>query len=539
MSNDQSGGNDRPVFWSDQLAYGVTRKFPDREVYTCASGISPSGLVHAGNFREIITTDFVVKSLKNMGEDTRFIYSWDDYDRFRKVPANVPDEWEQYIGLPLSEVPDPEGCHDSYAEHFESRLEEELEDMHMDIEFIRQSEMFQNCEYTELIKKAMNNRKEIKKILDEYRKEPLDDDWYPLRIYCKECGKDFTEIQDYNGEYSVFYYCEECELEFEINFKKHDSVKPPWRVDWPMRWYYEGVDFEPAGKEHSAAGGSRDTANEIVQKIYRDEPPVHQMYEFVTKEGSKISGSSGEDAFTLTDLKEVYTPEMIRFLFSETKPNKAFEIPFDEDVFQRYEKFDKIEDAYFNPEKMENDKKREHWKRVYELAMVEVPDEKPVRIPFKHASFLAQTIPEEAWDSRAINSLQRTDHIPEDIGERGIEQVIERLEKAKNWAREYASEEYKYKINFELPDEVKQDLNDDQKEAMKLLADMVEEGDFENQDDLDGKIFDVKEDSELGTGEFFTVAYKTLLSREQGPRLSRLILSIGEQETVEILRQLE
>jgi lysyl-tRNA synthetase class 1 len=160
----------QPLFWSDQLAFGVTRKFPDEDTYVCASGISPSGLVHAGNFREIITTDFVVKSLKNRGEKARFIYSWDDYDRFRKVPENVPDEFEKYIGLPLTEVPDPEGCHDSYAEHFEARLEEELEGLHMDIEFIRQSEMFQKGKYTELIRKAMNKREEIKEILDRYRK---------------------------------------------------------------------------------------------------------------------------------------------------------------------------------------------------------------------------------------------------------------------------------------------------------------------------------------------------------------------------------
>jgi lysyl-tRNA synthetase class 1 len=67
--------SDQPLFWSDQLAFGVTRKFPDVDTYVVASGISPSGIVHAGNFREIITTDFVAKSLKNRGEDVRFIYS--------------------------------------------------------------------------------------------------------------------------------------------------------------------------------------------------------------------------------------------------------------------------------------------------------------------------------------------------------------------------------------------------------------------------------------------------------------------------------
>ncbi len=529
---------DQPIYWSDQLAYAVTQKFSDREEYVCAAGISPSGIVHAGNFREIITVDFVVKSLKERGEDVRFIYFWDDYDRFRKVPANVPDEWEQYIGLPLTEVPDPEDCHNSYAEHFEARLEEELKDMHMDIEFIRQSERFRNCEYADLIKQAMNNRGKIKEILDKYRKEPLEEPYCPLRVYCTECGKDFTEVREYNGEYTVTYYCEECEEERELDFSEEGHVKLPWRVDWPMRWHYEQVSYEPAGKEHSAAGGSRDTANELVREVYGDEPPVHQMYEFVTKDGAKISGSEGEDAFTLTDLKQVYTPEMVRFLFSETKPNKAFEIPFGEDVFNRYERFDKIEDAYFNPEKMENDRKREHWKRVYERAMVEIPEDQPVRVPFQHAAFVAQTVPEEEWETKAVESLKRTDHVPEDIAEKGVEQVVERLEKAKNWAREHASEDYRYEINFEVPEDVVQNLSEEQREAMELLADALEEEEFENQDELDSLVFDVKDDSELGTGKFFTTAYQVLLSREQGPRLSRLILSIGREDATEILRQI-
>ncbi len=531
---------DQPLFWSDQLAFGVTMKFQDQDEYVVASGISPSGIVHAGNFREIITSDFVAKSLKKRGENVRFVYSWDDYDRFRKVPANVPDEWEQYIGLPLSKVPDPEGCHDSYAEHFESKLEEQLEDLYIDVEFVRQTPMFEKGEYTELIKKAMQNREKIKEILDKYRREPLEEPYYPLHIYCKECGKDFTEIEDYDGEYRIEYYCENCEEDQSINFKEYDSVKPPWRIDWPMRWEYEGVDFEPAGKEHSASGGSRDTGNELAEEIFDKQPPVHQMYEFVTKDGAKISSSSGENVFTVDTLKEIYSPAMIRFLFSNTKPSKSFEIPFEsEEVFQRYDKFDTVESAYFNPDEVENDRKREHWKRVYEMAVVEVPEEQPIRVPFQHAAFIAQTVPEDQWETKAIKSLKNTGHVPEDIDEKGVEQVVQRLELAKNWARDYAPEEYVYSINTEVSEETLEKLSDDEREAMFLLAKLLENEEFEDSEDLDGEIFDVKEDSELGTGEFFTAAYKVILGREQGPRLSRLIMSIGQEDTAEILRQVE
>jgi lysyl-tRNA synthetase class 1 len=530
---------DRPLFWSDQIAFGVTRKFEDQDVYVCASGISPSGIVHAGNFREIITTDFVVKSLQNMDEDVRFIYSWDDYDRFRKVPENVPDEFEKYIGLPLSEVPDPEGCHDSYAEHFESRLEEEIEDFHMDIEFIRQSEMFQNCEYAELIRQAMNNREKIREILNDYRTESLEDDWWPLRVYCKECGKDFTTVVDYDGDYKVRYHCEECEDDFKLDFSEEGNVKPPWRVDWPMRWKYEGVDFEPGGKDHSAAGSSRDTGVDIVKQVYEADPPVYQMYDFITPKGGdkKISSSAGENTLTLSDLREIYSPEIIRFLFSETKPNKEFAIPFDEDVIQRHEKFDRIEKTYFNPDRIDNDRKRKHWKRVYELAMVEIPDEEPVRVPFQHAAFVAQTVPEDEWRGKGIESLKRTGHVPEEISEENEDQIIKRLERARNWARKYAPEEYRYSINFEVPGEVVEELSDDQLEAVELLEEKLKSEEFEDQDELDGELYNVRDDSALDTGEFFETFYRVLLSREQGPRLSRLIMSIGVDETAEILEE--
>lgn len=526
--------DNQPLFWSDQLAFATTKKFPDRDTYVCASGISPSGHVHIGNFREIITTDFVVKSMEHYDEDARFIYSWDDYDRFRKVPENVPDEFEKYIGLPLSEVPDPEGCHESYAEHFEKQLEEQLDDMHMDIEFIRQSEMFQKGEYADLVKEAMNNRGKIKEILDQYRQEPLEDDWRPLRVYCKECGKDFTDIKSYDGEYTVEYYCNECEEAFEVNFKENDSVKPPWRVDWPMRWTYENVSFEPGGKDHSAAGSSRDTGKQIVEEVYDQDAPVYQMYDFVRPKGAdkKISSSSGEEVLTLDDMKEIYSPEMIRFLFSQTKPKKVINLAFDEEIIQIYDRFDRFEENYFE-EGLENEKKQRHQERVYELATVEVPEERPLRVPFKHAAFVAQTVPEDEWESKGLESLRRTGHVPEEVSEKEEQQVMDRLGRAKNWAREYAPEDYVYRIN----DEPQEDFTEDELETLNLIREALSEKEFEDADDLDGKLWNVQDESELDAGDFFEASYRALLGRESGPRLSTLIMSIGQKKAEEILSE--
>ena len=61
-----------------------------------------------------------------------------------------------------------------------------------------------------------------------------------------------------------------------------------------MRWKKEGVDFEPAGKDHHSEGGSFDTAREIAKAVYSCEPPVTFQYDFISIKGrgGKISSSS-------------------------------------------------------------------------------------------------------------------------------------------------------------------------------------------------------------------------------------------------------
>ena len=75
--------------WADQQAERIIKQKGDLDLYTCASGITPSGTVHIGNFREIITVDLIVRALRDRGKNVRFIYSWDDYDVFRRQHAKA------------------------------------------------------------------------------------------------------------------------------------------------------------------------------------------------------------------------------------------------------------------------------------------------------------------------------------------------------------------------------------------------------------------------------------------------------------------
>ncbi|MDR1957360.1 MAG: lysine--tRNA ligase, partial [Treponema sp.] len=62
--------------WADETAAKIIREKGEKGCYTCASGITPSGTVHIGNFREIISVDLVARALRDLGKQVRFIYSW-------------------------------------------------------------------------------------------------------------------------------------------------------------------------------------------------------------------------------------------------------------------------------------------------------------------------------------------------------------------------------------------------------------------------------------------------------------------------------
>jgi len=43
------------MHWAYEVANELIRKHPNKETFVCASGISPSGSIHIGNFREIVS----------------------------------------------------------------------------------------------------------------------------------------------------------------------------------------------------------------------------------------------------------------------------------------------------------------------------------------------------------------------------------------------------------------------------------------------------------------------------------------------------
>lgn len=491
-------------FWADQIAERIIKEKGKKKEYVCASGITPSGTVHIGNFREIITTELVVRALQDKGKKVRFVYSWDDYDRFRKVPSNVPKEYEKYLGMPLSEIPSPFTKNQSYAQYFEKQLENSLEKVGIKPDFIYQNEMNKKCKYAELIKKALDKREEIRKILNKYRKEELSKNWFPLNVYCEKCKKDNTTVLDFNG-YVVEYECE-CGYKGKIDIRKKGLVKLSWRIDWPMRWFYEGVDFEPGGIDHSVHGGSFTTARETVKEVFGGEPPIYVFYDWVKLKGGKEFHSSTGNTLTLDDVEEIYEPEVLRYIFVATKPKTGFQISFDNDVIKIYEDYDVLEERYYS------NKTDPREKRLYEMCQINIAKTKPERSGFRHLITLYQI--------NKIHDLNKYDKV--------------RIEKVKNWLDKYAGADMK----FEVQKKIITKLNSKEKQALILLRDALKKKKY-TEESLFDEFYEICKNVGIANIEFFKIAYKIIINKEKGPRLASLILNIGQDNIVKLLEKIK
>ena len=157
------------MYWADEIAEQVINTYPDATVYTCASGISPSGEVHMGNLREVVTTWFVVKALRDRGKKVRFIFSWDNYDRLRKVPADLDQDLNKYVGMPLDKIPDPFGCHGTWAKHFQQPFIDALAELGVEVEHLFQADRYTSGLYADKMIEAVEKRKQVYDVLMSFK----------------------------------------------------------------------------------------------------------------------------------------------------------------------------------------------------------------------------------------------------------------------------------------------------------------------------------------------------------------------------------
>lgn len=327
-------------------------KAPDEPVI-CASGVSPSGPIHLGNLREVLTTHFVVEELRRRGHTVEHIHSWDDYDRFRKVPAGAPPEWEQYLGRPLSEVPDPDGTFGSWAERYIHQCEQALARLGVSMRSIRQSVQYKTHNaYAEQVHDCLVRRHEIFDVLAQFQTEKIQTksleerraEFWPFRVYDPELGTDDTAVFAYEPEGRVVHY-RLLDSGVERSFSLNDQCpgKLVWKVDWPMRWRYEKVDFEPGGPDHSAPAGSYSVGKQLAPALFGWDPPAYIQYAFVGFGGQAKMSSSAGAVPTPEYALRFMEPALLRWLYLRRKSTKSFDISFGTQMWRAYDEFDRLE----------------------------------------------------------------------------------------------------------------------------------------------------------------------------------------------------
>ena len=534
------------MHWSEEIAERIIKNNPDKEEYVCAAGVSPSGSVHIGNFRDLATPLFVVKALEKKGKKARLIISWDEFDRCRKIPANVRavvgDAYDKYIGCPYVDIPDPWGCHENYAKHFEEEFLKGIEPFGIKLDCRYQADMYRSGKYRDDLILALRKRGEIFEILDSFKtkdksKSPEElkaehdaekEKYYPVSIFCPECHTDFTTITSVNEDCTEAEFECRCGHKGHFNFLDNFNCKLGWKVDWAMRWKYEQVDFEPGGKDHSAPTGSYNNSKIIAKKIYNYDAPIYQGYEFIGIKGvaGKMSSSSGLNLTPDTMLK-LYQPEIILWLYSKTEPTKAFDFCFDDGILRQYFEFDKMYNEYMDGSALEYNASVMYNCMIGDRKI----DTVPMALLVQLGSIVDFNVPMLETVFEKIGTPYK------------YEQFADRLDRAKFWLEQCAPDQVN-KLRATRNFEIWNALDDREKAEVAALYDYIANATY-TLDELNQKLYaipkeiysDVEDQKELKAiqGKFFKTVYKLLIDKEQGPRLYLFLYAIEKERFMGLL----
>ncbi|PVG84400.1 lysine--tRNA ligase [Nocardioides gansuensis] len=560
------GGQQRdPVDWVMRAADDAVRHAGEGKPVTVSSGASPSGPVHLGNLREFLTVHFVADELRRRGVETRHLHVWDDFDRFRKVPAGVPESWAEHIGRPLTAVPDPWECHDSWAAHFKAPLREALTELGVEMDEVSQTDLYTAGTYREPVLAAVAARDEIDAVLGRYRTKrpaapPTGDQQsdldaqeaaaladsvadeedtgdgagglarFPYKPYCRECGRDTVTLTSYDDATTdLAYTCSSCGFTGATNLRTDSEGKLVWKVDWPMRWAFYHVDFEPAGADHATPGSSFTVGHELVKSVFgADSGPAWFGYGFVGFAGMQKMSSSSGGVPTASDALRILEAPILRWLYVRRAPKQTFTIDFGPEVQRLYDEWDALGRKAADPAK--RDVATLAWERAAAVASGPLPAP-AVTVPFRTLSSVADV---------TAGSAEQISRIIEHVGfpHASVDDLEPRLGKAMAWTSEFVPESERTMVRS-TPDTARlSSLTEDEELWLRTFLDRLP-SELEL-DEVTSLVYGVPKVA-LGLGlddaptdqvkadqkEFFRLLYNLLVGADRGPRLPTLIVALG------------
>jgi lysyl-tRNA synthetase class 1 len=292
------------------------------------TGYGPSGLPHIGTFGEVARTSWVRRAFTELtGLPSKLLAFSDDMDGLRKVPDNVPnkDMLTEYLGKPLTRIPDPFGTHDSFGAHNNARLREFLDGFGFEYEFASSTQYYAEGRFDAALRAILEKHDAILAVIKPTLGAERQATYSPFLPVHPKTGVvmqvKIDELRPDSG--SIVWTDPETGERFE-SLVTGGAVKCQWKADWAMRWHALGVDYEMSGKDliDSVRLSGR------ICRILGSQPPTGFTYElFLDEQAQKISKSKG-NGLSVEEWLRYAPPESLgQFMFNQ--PTRAKRLYFD------------------------------------------------------------------------------------------------------------------------------------------------------------------------------------------------------------------
>ena len=452
--------------------------------HVVVTGISPSGNIHVGNLREVLVGEAVVNALEAKGEEVRFVFHADTVDPLRKIAPGIPASFKQYIGHSLSRVPDPEGCHENYAEHFLGPFEDSLKQMEVDVEVLRSHELYEGGLYAEVTREAIEHTAELRQILQEVSGREMPEHWSPYLPRTRD-GKLGGRVLEHLPEERKVVYVDEDGWEEVADYGRGEG-KLGWRVELAARWKALRATFEPFGKDHTSRGGSTDTADRMAREVFHYPVPGRYEYEWIQIKGRGAMSSSKGIVLLPNELLDIMPPDALRGMVLGRDPARALDL----DVGNGFPRF---MDEY----RAET-------------------EERPV--PFTHLVTVAQTVAGDP--ERAAEMLRRGGY---EEAASDITKLRQDLIYARTWVEKWAPPQYRLGVRDEVPPEA-ETLDAEQRRYLAAVAGRLEDG-MEG-DAVQDLLYSTAVESGLKPKAAFGAVYTVLLGEKSGPKAGPFVAGL-------------
>jgi lysyl-tRNA synthetase class 1 len=519
--------------WYDMMAQKVIER--EKQLGRSTSllrtemGLGASGFPHIGSLGDAARSNAVSLALKDLGYNSELIAYCDDKDGLRKVPEGLSKaDLEKYLGFPVSSIPDPFGCHESYGKHMSSLLLEALDKCGIQYKYYSANEVYKKGLLLNEIRTILTNAKKVGEIVKEEVGQETYTEVLPYFAICEKCGHLYT-TRAYKFDPKtdkVTYKCEGLEIrgklivgcghEGEIDIKSGQG-KLTWKSEFAARWKALDIRFEAYGKDIADSVRINDR---ISREVLEFEPPSHARYEmFLDKGGKKISKSAG-NVFTPQVWFQYGSPQSLLLLmlkrFVGTRTLDVSDIP------AYMNEIDELEDVYFG-KKQVSAKEATRLKGLFQYCWVMKPPAKPsIHVPYNLLAFLVKMAPKECLNGYVAEKLQSYGYLQKN---QAIDaNLAQRIEYASNWTRDF--EEIKETIVT---------LSNEAKQAIAELLQNLQTAD--DPDKIQNAIFNAAKNNGMQPGAFFKTLYAILMGAPQGPRLGPYVLAMGKQNVIAALQR--